>query len=29
MPPLTIQRVVRVEDDVKERARDTRRASAR
>ena len=29
MPPLTIQRIVRVDDDVKERARDTRRASER
>jgi len=29
MPPLAIQRIVRVDDDVKERARDTRRASAR
>ena len=29
MPPNTIKRIVRVEDDVKERARDTRRASAR
>jgi len=27
MPPLTIQRIIRVEDDVKERARDTRRAN--
>jgi hypothetical protein len=29
MPPLTIQRIVRVDDDVKERARDSRRASER
>ena len=29
MPPLTIQRIVRVDDDVKERARDNRRASER
>ena len=29
MPPLTIQRIVRVDDDVKERARDTRRAGER
>jgi len=29
MPPNTIQRIVRVEDDVKQRERDTRRASAR
>ncbi len=27
MPPLTISRIVRVEDDVKERARDQRRAT--
>jgi hypothetical protein len=29
MPPLVIQRIIRVDDDVKERARDNRRASAR
>ena len=29
MPPLTIARIVRVEDDVKQQARDTRRASDR
>jgi len=29
MPPLTIARVIRVDDDVKERARDTRRANER
>jgi hypothetical protein len=29
MPPLTIKRIVRVDDDVKERARDTRRANER
>ena len=29
MAPLAIQRIVRVEDDVKERARDMRRASER
>ena len=29
MPPLEISRVVRVDDDVKERARDVRRASER
>jgi hypothetical protein len=29
MPPLVIKRVVRVEDDVKERERDMRRASER
>jgi hypothetical protein len=27
MPPLAIKRIVRVDDDVKERARDTRRAN--
>ena len=29
MPPLTIKRLVRVEDDVKQQARSDRRASAR
>jgi hypothetical protein len=29
MPPLTIQRLVRVEDDVKQQARSDRRAHAR
>ncbi len=29
MPPLTIERILCVEDDVKSRERDTRRASAR
>ena len=29
MAPMTIQRIVRVDDDVKERARDTRRAGER
>jgi hypothetical protein len=29
MPPLVIKRIVRVEDDVKERERDMRRASER
>ena len=29
MPPLTIQRIVRVDDDVKQQARDTRRANER
>ena len=29
MPALAIQRVIRVDDDVKERARDTRRANER
>jgi hypothetical protein len=29
MPPLVIKRIVRVEDDVKERERDIRRASER
>ena len=29
MPPLVIKRVVRVDDDIKERARDTRRAHER
>ena len=29
MPPLVIKRIVRVDDDVKERARDTRRANER
>jgi len=29
MPPLVIARIVRVEDDVKERERDTRRANER
>ena len=27
MPPLTIQRIIRVDDDVKERERNTRRAN--
>jgi len=27
VPPLTIERIVRVDDDVKQQARDTRRAS--
>jgi len=29
MPPLTIQQIIRADDDVKQRERDTRRASAR
>jgi hypothetical protein len=29
MPPLQIDRIVRVDDDVKQQARDTRRAGAR
>ena len=29
LPPLGIKRIVRVDDDVKERTRDTRRASTR
>jgi hypothetical protein len=29
MPPLVIKRIVRVDDDIKERARDTRRAHER
>ena len=29
MPPLTVKRIIRVDDDVKERARDTRRANER
>lgn len=29
MPPLRIERIVRVDDDVKQQARDTRRASER
>ena len=29
MPPLRIDRIVRVDDDVKQQARDTRRAGAR
>jgi hypothetical protein len=29
MPPLTIERIVRVDDDVKQRDRETRRAGAR
>jgi hypothetical protein len=29
IPPLTIQRIVRVDDDVKQRERDTRRAGER
>jgi len=29
MPPLVIKRIVRVDDDVKERVRDTRRANER
>ena len=29
LPPLSIKRIVRVEDDVKERERDTRRANER
>jgi hypothetical protein len=27
MPPLTVQRIIRVDDDVKERERNTRRAN--
>jgi hypothetical protein len=29
MPPMQIERIVRVDDDVKQQSRDTRRASAR